>query len=100
MFGRRGRGLGACSLAEFSSAARQWAGEIVVLQITNFQRADSQEGADGRGDGAGKLVVVEEPAAVGGQHHTKTGRERSIIKHGSHGSRRGRGAALTDSPGS
>ena len=63
---------GACSTASFSSGARQRAGEIVVLEIT-IRDGGGHERADGRGDGAGQLVVVEPPAAVGarGQDHAK-----------------------------
>ena len=55
---------GACSMASFGSAARQRAGEIVVGELTS-RDGGGQERADGRGDGAGELVVVEAPAAVG-----------------------------------
>ena len=57
---------GACSTAKFSSAARQRAGEIVVLEITS-RDGGGQERADGRGDGAGQLVAHEAPSAVAAQ---------------------------------
>ena len=73
---------GACSTASFGSAARQWAGEIVVLEITT-RDGGGQERADGRGDGAGELVVLEAPAAVGarGQDHAESGRKRRSEIH-------------------
>ena len=70
-------------MAKFSSGARQWAGEIVVVERTMVQGAGGQEGADGRGDGAGQLVGVEAHAAMGarGHDHTKKGRQRRSQIH-------------------
>ena len=65
---------GACSTAKFSSAARQRAGEIVGGEITT--RDGGYERADGRGDGAGQLVVGEFPAAVGARGQDNAERER------------------------
>ena len=73
---------GACSIAKFSSAARQRTGEIVVGELTN-RDGGGHERADGRGDGAGQLVVGEGPAAVGarGQDHAERGRQRRSEIH-------------------
>ena len=73
---------GACSTASFGSAARQRAGKIVAAETTTTKITTSisqcgHEKADGRGDGAGELVVAEEPTAVEarGEDHARRGRQ-------------------------
>lgn len=50
----------ACSAALTSRVARQWAGEVVGVEIARFQ-GSLQETADAPGDAASERVVVEVP---------------------------------------